>query len=440
MNLSLQTAVERALRLNLNLKGNTFDLDANRINLEAAKGVFDIKIAPLSSIIYSSEAEEDEAIWRIGGQIRKKIENGIDLSLAPSIEKENSHYSAGVGFSLTIPLLRGLGKEFTMDSVYAQEYAFGSSHRSLHRQRVNTMLDTVSAVYSLLQEQHLISLYKDQLKALKGHLQSTVIKEQVGISESMDVYRAEIRIKEVEDSLNMARERVADTSDRLKDIVALPFDQPIIVTAPQEYTFITIKLEEAVQIALSNRIEIYQAKADISEAKRREKVAKHNTLPDLKLEVAYTRRGNAEEFENLFLFNEDFWSAGLTSSTDLARTAEKSAWMQSRLTLNRRQLDFDIFQKNIVREVRKVLNSLEKSRERIALQRQQIMQATGKLRLAHIKFLYNEADNFDIIESQTQLERAKINLMSHEIRYIIDGYRLRAAMGTLIAYKPTRIQ
>ncbi len=437
INLSLETAVERALLLNLNLKSNTFDLDGNRINLEAAKSGFDIKITPLSSINYSSAAEDEEAIWRVGGQIRKKIINGIAVSLAPSVEKENDYYSAGVGFSLAIPLLRGLGKEVTLDGIYAQEHALDSSHRTLHRQQVNTILSTVSAVYALLQEQDLVSLYEDQLNVLKGHLRNIIIKEQVGISNSMDVYRAEIRIKEVEDSLNVAMERGADTSDRLKEIVVLPFNQPIYITAPQEYTIITMQLEEAVQVALSNRIEIDQAEADIIEAKRKERVAKHNTLPDLKLEAAYTRKGDAENFENLFGFNEDIWSIGLTSSTDLTRTTEKAAWMQSRLAVNRRNLDLDILQKNIVREVRTVLNSLEKSKERIELQRQQIFKATGKLRLAHIKFQYKEADNFDIIESQAQLEQAKINLISHEMQYIIDGYRLRASMGTLIANKPT---
>ncbi|RWX47817.1 hypothetical protein H206_05584 [Candidatus Electrothrix aarhusensis] len=54
--------------------------------------------------------------------------------------------------------------------------------------------------------------------------------------------------------------------------------------------------------------------------------------------------------------------------------------------------------------------------------------------MATIKFQYNEADNFDLLEAGAQLEQARIDLMTDEIRYITDGYRFRAAMGTLIAF------
>ncbi|MFW2367177.1 MAG: TolC family protein [Desulforhopalus sp.] len=435
-NLSLDSIVSRALRYNRNLKSTSLDLSDSKITLQTAKDVFDIKVDPLSSINYSSSEDEDETVWQIGGEIKKKFKTGIDVKLLPSVEKGNEEYESGLGFSLAVPLLRGLGRDIALDNVFTQEYGLDASYRSLHRQRVNTMLETVSEVYSLIEEQELVNLYEDQLKALKWHLQSTIIKERAGIARSMDVYRAEIRINDVEASLNQAKQRVADTSDRLKDLVALPFHQSINVSAPLEYTFISLDQNKAVQIALKNRIEIHQGRADIFEASRKEKVAKHNTLPDLKLEVGYTRRGISTNSDDIYLLRDDFWSAGLTSNTDFARSAEKNAWRKSRLAVERQKINFETLQKNIAQEVRSVLNSLVKAKERILLQREQIIQATGKQRLAQIKFQYNEADNFDLIEAQTQLEQAKINLMSNEIQYIINGYRLRASMGTLIAYVP----
>ncbi|AGF79252.1 outer membrane protein [Desulfocapsa sulfexigens DSM 10523] len=434
--LTLETAVARALRYNRNLISDTLDLDNSRLNMEAAQNTFDIKVNPLSSINYTSNPEEEQSIWRVGGLISKKFTSGVILNLEPSIEKETDEYGAGVGFSLAIPLIRGLGKDINLDSVYASEYALASSDRTLHQKKVNTILNTVTTVYTLIREQHLVSLYTEQLKHLKVHLKSAIVKEKSGIAKSMDIYRAEIRIKDIQESLSLARERVAEIADRLKDIVALPLDSPIYVEAPQEYTLITMKREQAVKIALKQRIESFQSKADIAEAMRREKIARHNTLPELKLVSTYTRRGRSSDFGDVLFFDEDRWSIGLTSSTDLARSEEKTAWAKSRLAVKRENLKFESSQQNIIREVRTVLNSLEKSEERIALRREQLIQATGKQRLAHIKFQYNEADNFDLIESQTQVERARVNLMSDEINYIINGYRLRAVMGTLLAYSP----
>lgn len=432
--ITLETAIARALQYNRHLINNRLDVDISQLNMGAATDVFDIKVSPLSSINYTSAADEEQQIWRVGGLVSKKFTSGIILNLEPSIEKADDEYGAGVGFSLIMPLIRGFGTDINLDSIHANKYSLASANRTFHQHKVNTILETVSTVYSLIREQNLVSLYTEQLRNLKGHLKSAVIKENAGITRSMNVYRAEIRIKDIEESLNIAMQRVAETGDRLKDIIAMPLEQSIRADAPLEYTIITIKQDQAIQVALDHRIETFQSKADIAEATRREKVAEHNTLPDLKLVSSYTRQGRSSDFGDTLLFDENRWSIGLTSSTDLARSVEKTAWAKSRLAVKREHLNFELYQQTIIREVRTVLNSLEKSQERIVFRREQILQATGKQRLAHIKFQYNEADNFDLIESQSQLERANVNLMSNEIGYIMDGYRLRAVMGTLIAY------
>jgi outer membrane protein TolC len=437
--LTLEEAVARALTYNRHMQRSMLDLDSSTLGLEAAQDVFDVKVNPLSSINYTAAENAEQTVWRVGGEVAKRFPTGFDLSLEPSVEHSSDEYGAGVGFSLSVPLLRGLGSDVVLSNVYAREYTLRSTHFTVHRQRINTFLDTITIAYSLVRDQMLIALYRDQLAVLEGHLQLARIKEQAGFAGSMDVYRAEIRIKEVEDSLNLAAERMADTADRLNEHLALPLGRPVEIKAPLEYTLVEIAPDKAVTIALENRVEILQGRANVSESLRKVKVAKQNILPELNLEMSYRRRGQAGEFDEAFLFNEDVVSVGLSSSTDLARSAEKSAWMQSRIAAGRQQLHFEDTRQNIARQVRTVHNSLEKSRERIALRRQQMAQAFGKQKLARVKFQYDEADNFDLIESQVQLQRAKVNLMQDEVRYIVDGYRLRAAMGTLIEFDPKRV-
>lgn len=439
--LTLEEAISRALRHNRQLRSSALDLNSRQISLDEARDRFSVQISPLSSINYSTSASkdgdedhEDRIIWRVGGEVLKKFHNGIRLGVAPSIAIDDDTYGAGIGCSLEIPLLRGFGTDVNLNTVLAQEYSLASSSRRLHRSQINTVLETVQAVYALIRAQYLVNLYEDQLSPLKGHLHTARIREKAGIGRSMDGYRAELRMKKVEEQLNSAKNNAAETADRLKDLLALPLDNPIAVQAPLQYTLIKIKLNEAVQIALQHRIEITQGRADITEALRKEKVAKQNTLPELKLKLGYTRQGETEEFENFLLPDQDIWSVALTSNTDWTRSAEKAALANSRLTVDRSRLNMESSREKIIREVRTVLNALNASKERIALRREQIHQATGKQRLATIKFQYNEADNFDLLEAGAQLEQARIDLMTDEIRYITDGYRFRAAMGTLIAF------
>lgn len=435
--LTLDEAVSIALQYNRNIKDQEFAVKSNRVNLGASRNVFDIKIQPLSSINYSSEDDDEVTVWRAGGSVSKKFQTGVRVELKPSVARGDSEYDAGVGFSLAVPLLRGFGSDVVLDGVYSSEFAFAKTARTLHRQRVNTMLETIATVYSLVKEQQLIDLFQGQIQQLRDHLKFTHIKERIGLARSMDVYRVEIRIREVDDSLNYAKERLENATDRLKTLLAFPLEQYLVIQAPLVYSFITLDLDEAVSAALKNRIEINQANADISEAVRRSKVAYHNTLPELNLEAIYTRRGRSSEFDRLFVFDEDVFFIGLTSSTDFSRSAEKSLWAQSKIVVDREYLQSETVKESIIGEVRRMMNSLDKARERIGLRREQITHATGKLRFAEVKFQHGEADNFDLIESHVQLQRARTNLVSDEILYIINGYRLRATMGTLLEYNGT---
>ncbi len=435
IDLTLDEVVNLALRNNRSIKDQEFAVKSSRVNLSASRNVFDIKIKPLSSINYTSADENEVTVWQVGGSVAKKFQTGVTVDLKPSVARGDSEYDVGVGFSFAAPLLRGFGSDVVLDDIYSSEFAFARSARLLHRQRVNTMLESVAAVYTLVKEQQIIDLFQGQIEQLKNYLKRTHIKERIGLARSMDVYRVEIRIKEVEDSLNYAKERAENAADKLKTILAFPQDQSLLVQAPLMYSVITLELDEAVSIALKNRIEITQANADISEAVRRSKIAYHNTLPELNLEATYSRRGRSSEFDRLFVFDENVFFIGLTSNTDFARSAEKSRWAQSKITVDREYLQSATVKENIISEVRRMMNSLDKAQKRIRLRREQITQATGKLRIAHIKFQHGEADNFDLIESQTQLQRAKANLLSDEILYIINGYRLRATIGTLLEYK-----
>jgi len=90
-------------------------------------------------------------------------------------------------------------------------------------------------------------------------------------------------------------------------------------------------------------------------------------------------------------------------------------------------------QRDIIRtEVKSRLDALANRAQNIHLRKEQIVQATGKRRLAEIKFSHGMGSNFDFIESETELLHAKVNLLSSKISYIVGQYRLRATLGTLI--------
>jgi outer membrane protein TolC len=257
-------------------------------------------------------------------------------------------------------------------------------------------------------------------------------REKIGLATPIDVYRAQIRLKDAQDNLNRAQEALRNAGDHLKIVLAAPLERAMQVVAPLACQPVDLSVSQAVETALQHRVELKQVDDDVAEAQRAARLSKNNLLPQLDLVTDYTRLGNDDAFDGITRFSEDFWSVRLVSETDLSRTAEKATYQQSRLAVKRASLSRSARIDTIKREVRQVYDALQKARERIEIRTDQIEQAKGKQALAKIKFGHGMADNFDLIEAETELQQARTNLLAAKIEYIVGTYRLRAALGTLI--------
>ena len=427
--LTLADVIALALRDNRGLISSSYGVEGQQLSLTAARSEFEWKLFPQASAAATDETR------RVGGgvAVQKKFAPGLVAGVSPELYREDDGgvddaYGSQVGLSLTIPLLRGFGSEINLGGVRAAEHALRSAKRSHHLVKVNTVLEAVAAVYTIVQQRELVDLYQTQASRLQGHAVTAGAREKIGLATPIDVYRAEIRLKDAQDNLNRAQEALRNAGDRLKIVLATPLERAMAVTAPLDCQPVDINLAQAVETALQHRVELKQVDDDIEEAKRASRLSKNSLLPQLDLVSSYTRSGS-DGFSEL---SEDAWSIGVISTTDWSRTAEKAAYQQTLLTVKRARLNRSARVDTIKREVRQFYDALQKARERMQIRNDQIDQASGKLALARIKFSHGMADNFDLIEAETELQEARTNLLAAQIQYIVGMYRLRTALGTLI--------
>jgi len=425
--LTLEEAINLALRTNRNLLNSASGVESQRLSLSSAESEFDLKIFPSASAGLSDDTETVGT----GISLGKKFRTGIKTLLSPQVQKADE-YSCEISISLEIPLLRDFGKEKNLDKIRRSQFSLRTAKRSFYQTQVNTVLDTVSAVYDIIKQKELVRLYESQVRDLKGHAKTAKVREKVGLATPLDIYRAEIRLKDVEDSLTLARENLRNAKDRLNLILAISMEKTTDVSAPMEFEKINTSLKEATEIALKNRVELEHAEDEVREARRKSDIAKHDILPRLNLEMNYERYAYSEDIDKSMRLDEDRWSINLVSNTDFARTSEKANYQQSLIHFRTSRLNLEAKQDEIKRDVRRQTEALRKSEERIKIRKEQIKQAEGKLALAKVKFNHGMADNFDIIEAETELRKARVNLLSVETDYIVGIYRMRAVLGTLI--------
>ncbi len=422
--ITLEEAIEIALKNNRSLKRTELQLSSAELSVNTSKDELNLKIRPSTEFGYVDGSE----YWVGGIELYKKHTLGFTSSITPQIEHDDEGYQSSLKFSLNVPLLKGVGPDYSLDALKSTLYELENAKQSYYSDQVSTVIDTVSAVYDVIKYQQQIDMLRKQQQLLQGHIALTKMKQKTGLATAMDLYRAQIRIKEIQNELTTVQELLANGIDQLKDLLSADLSGMLTVTAPVYYQPLQTPLDEAVQTAMNNRIELDQVNRRIMESERKYILAKKNILPQLDLNLDYSKHGANSSFD----LDEEDVSITFSGSTDIFRTQERAAFEQAKIDLKSTQMDLEEMKIAIVREVRTQINRMEKKKKLIADRHEQLRQAQGKLKLAHSKFNHDLTDNFDLLESQTQVQEVQLDLLADTVDYIVDTYRLRKTLGTLI--------
>lgn len=431
--ITLEQAIERALLANRPLLTSRDNVEGAKLSVDIAESEFDLKILPEAGMGMNVDSKNaDQREYQAGVEFNKKFSTGGQIGVAPGVVKTDKSWESRVAASFTQPLIRGVSSEYNLSAVHGAEYQHRSARRRHHLDKVNTILRTVDAVYDVINYRELLRLYSESAERLRGYSYAARIKEKVGLTMAIDVFRSEIQLNQTQDALLAAQEAYLAALDGLKLLLALPIEENIEVEAPINYNLFGLSLETACRTALANRVAIREAEDAKRESERLVRVAKHNILPELNLVLNYSQFGLADDFSRSSRLDEHALSVSLTAGTDIARTAEKAQYKQSRLQLDAARRNIPAVRDEVIRQVKSEYRKLNRTEHRIMLQQKQIKQARAKLLLSQIRFRWGQAGNFDLIESEIELRRAQTNLLSAELDYIISTYYIRAAMGTLL--------
>jgi outer membrane protein TolC len=430
--LTLEQSVDLALSNNRNIASSKFSEESQQYSVTAAKSDFDVKFAPGVNTNFSGGGFMGGKNVGAGVTIRKKLETGATVSLNPTVNVIDQRYWNDVSLIIEQPLFKGFGEDVNLDNIRSAEFSKETAVRNIYQTKANVSLEMITNFFNAVKHRDIYNLYNIMTTRLQGHAAVAMAKGKVGLATPMETYRAEIQLKEAEDSATQASEAYLDALDRIKVILSLPLKTEIALVAPAPPAYTPMELSTAIDTALKNRIEIEQARAEIQEAERKSLVMKQNTLPGVNLVMSVGQYDVADTFGQAATLSQNRWNVALQGSTDLQQTAEKAAYQQSLLNVKVLRLDLESRMEEIGKQVRKQWNAFKEDEKRIRIRKEQMQQAKEKLALAEVKYAHGMADNFDVIESETELQRAKVMLLTSEMDYAVGTYNMKAISGTLL--------
>jgi outer membrane protein len=434
LELTLDRAVEIATANHRSIQSVQGSVEGDRLSVETAQSAFDLKILPTGTLgRIGSNAITDASGFNssAGVLLSRRFETGTQVSMGPTFNRFAGDRNTTLALSLEQPLLRGWQRAVNRDPVFRAEFSLASSERALAQARTNVALEAIGAYYAVLRDDDLERFAQAQERRIEQHTQIAQSKERSGLIGPNDLLRARIRLAEARDALNQARVTHLASLNRLRRALEIPLDTPLTLRPPPEPRLDRAGLEEE---AAQSRPELVQLRAELAEAMRNADVAQRNVMPEVVLKVSAGQASVDPLLAQFVPTTQRQWSVFLQASSDLDRTAEKNASRQARLRAESSRIALETKLEDVRRQVREQLLQLDDARVRIGLREDQARQAEARLALAEVKFSHDMASNLDVIEAETELQRAEFVLAAARADYAVGIYQLRAATARLLPF------
>jgi outer membrane protein TolC len=437
--LSLEQAIRLALTRNSGLSARKNALSGSILSLATSRSDFKIQLSPLGSAgLSGGDDREREADYSAGVSVSRQFAPGSRVEFTPRVARaedgDESYYQSSVGVQLTQPLFRGISPEYNLSSIRGAEYGVRSARRRYFLAQVDVFVQTVSGFYNILLQERLVDTCRQSVERLESFAQAARIKRNIGLATPEDEYRAVQRLKQAKDDL-VAKEQALDlATDTLRRLLDWPVSSPIQVDGNLVQETIAVDEADAVETALEKRVEIMEAEDLLRERQRLSRDAEHRLLPELDISFFYTPYGQDASFDDALDLNDSRWGISLSTSSDLFNRAEKAGYRQSLLDIEDARRTLANTRDDIVREVRETIRNLHESASRIELQEERAREAEKQLEISRLKFKYGMTDNFNLIDAESVFSTARTNVENARAQYIVSLYRLRAVMGTLLAF------
>lgn len=178
-----------------------------------------------------------------------------------------------------------------------------------------------------------------------------------------------------------------------------------------------ITLEEAVNIALKNNLQILLAKEKIKEAEGGVKGAFAAYFPNLSLQGSYTHLGEVPSFSIPFvgefpMGEQDTTSFTLTLTQPLYTGGKLSlSYDLARLNYQRTKYNLRQIQDELIFEVKKSFYSVLLARENVKIAKQALSQAELHLKIVESFYDSGRASRFDLLRAKVEVDNLKPELI-----------------------------
>ncbi len=446
LSLTLDQAVEIALRRNLALILQRYIRNEARLGVPQALGIYDLNLTGLagaqeiksptdisSGLAGKSSSQELKLglaqLVPSGGnlsfswdQIRDKETGGLSLLTVPI-------YKPTWSLNFTQPLLKGFGSTVTDQGILLALNTSSTNRVQFELQAITVSVTVIDAYWNLVNAREQLVVAQESLQLARDLNERNIIQVQVGTLAPLEIVQSQAAIATREQGIISAQQAIGDAADALRLALNLPQDlyqYDILPTTPPESDTIQINLEESIKTALDNRVEVKQEHLTVDRAKITAAVTRNALLPALNFNALYNLTGGSPSFgtalSQVTAFDFPGWTLSLNFAFPLQNRAARAANAIAELDVDRFGRELEQEQKTVINEVRKAVRGIETAEKVIVAARASTGFAEKSLDAEKKRYENGMSTSFLITQIQDQLTLAK----QSEVNAVV-GYRTALA-------------
>ena len=263
-------------------------------------------------------------------------------------------------------------------------------------------------------------------------------KKLIGLPPDAEVTLEKAELDKLVDLTSKLIEDIAHEEEAKRGKAVPPADAPIELKGPSRENAGPFEMEstKAVELGLDNRLDLRVAQGKVYDAQRKVIVFADALRAEVTL-LGNARIGEPRSIDSAGLDNAEFrpdkglYSALLTIDLPIERTAERDAYRNSYITLERTVRDVQNLEDDIKLSIRRNLRLMSESRETRDIQANAVYVAQYRVKSTTLFFEAGRIQIRDLLDAQESLVNAKNLLTAAVVAYRVAELQFQRDTGVL---------
>ncbi len=426
--LSLDQSVKIALQRNSTLQRSLNNLKSSESNYKAALGSLLPSVNAQGSYGWNRSIQP-------GTSGRTYNVQGITLNLpaTPSSTTDTYNYSAGVNASWT--LFDGLSNFAQLSESKKQ---LESARLQLENLKQNTVFQTVSLYYAVVNNQQLLKVKEDNVKWNKENLETIVEKNKIGAATLADVYAQQVQEGNAELDLIQTKNNYETSKSNLLYFLGLdvlgnytfadsltPTEENVLNS---DFSAEFNNLNDLVSKALLSRADYKSAILDYEGAENGVSFAQGQYYPRLTNTYGYNMYAN--QLDNLS--KSRTYSIGLTLSIPIFSGFSIDNQVQAaEVNAMNKKVDLDDLKRTIKQNLQQTYLNIQAVEKSLEVSKRNVVSAQENQKITEEKYTLGSGTLLDVLVANSNYTNAQTSLINAEFQYIILNQQLKYYLGAL---------